>query len=73
MERMVEVRSHHTGGKTSSTMLPKITSPGVVAARPEHPLPGPKHGSALPHTHTHTHTYLLTQRLSCENVSACNV
>ena len=52
-ERMVEVRSHHTGGKTSSTILPKITSPGVVAARPEHPLPGPKHG-----THTHTHTHL---------------
>lgn len=34
------VRSHHTGGKTSSALLPRTTSPGELRARPEHPLPG---------------------------------
>lgn len=44
----MEVRSHHTGGKTSSTILPKITSPGVITARPEHPLPGPNTAALFP-------------------------
>lgn len=47
-ERMVGVRSHHTGGKTSSAILPKITSPGVAAARPKHPLPGPNTATLFP-------------------------
>jgi len=61
-ERKVGVRSHHTGGKTSSAILPRITSPGVAAARPKHPLPGPNTATLFP-------THLVCRgKFSCKNV-----
>lgn len=51
---MMGVRSHHTGGKTSSAKLPKITSPGVVTARPEHPLHVQTQQLSSPHTSSAT-------------------
>lgn len=48
---MAEVGSgHYAGGKTSFPKVPKITTPGVISARPQHPLHGPNTAAPSPHT-----------------------